>query len=79
MKINWKVRFRNSAWLAAFLATIVAFAFNVMEMFGVAPQLTQDSVMQAINALLTILTALGVIIDPTTPGTGDSDRAMTYE
>lgn len=79
MKINWKVRLRNSAWLAAFLATIVAFVFNVMEMFGVAPQLTQDTVMQAINALLTILTAIGVVIDPTTPGTGDSDRAMTYE
>ena len=29
--------------------------------------------------LLTLLTALGVVIDPTTQGVADSDRAMTYE
>ena len=35
--------------------------------------------MQSVSALLTLLTALGVVIDPTTQGISDSDRAMTYE
>ena len=44
----------------------------------VAPAVTEDAVMQAVTALLTVLSALGVIVDPTTPGASDSDRAMEY-
>ena len=78
MKINWRVRLRNRVWLAALLATLCSFVFDVLALFDVASAITQDSVMQAITALLTLLTALGVIIDPTTEGAGDSDRAMEY-
>lgn len=79
MKINWKIRLKNKAWLAAVLALFVTFAFDALALFDIAPQVTQDSVMQVVNALLTLLAGLGIIIDPTTPGTADSDRAMTYE
>lgn len=78
MKINWKVRLRNRVWLTTMLATLVAFAFDVLALMDVAPAITQDSVMQAITALLTLLSALGVIIDPTTQGAADSERAMEY-
>ena len=78
MKINWKVRLRNRVWLTTMLATLVAFAFDVLALLDVAPAITQDSVMQAITALLTLLSALGVIIDPTTQGAADSERAMEY-
>lgn len=78
MKINWKVRLRNRVWLTTMLATLVAFAFDVLALLDVAPAITQDSVMQAITALLTLLSALGVIIDPTTKGAADSERAMEY-
>lgn len=78
MKINWKVRLRNRVWLASLLATVVAFVFDVLALLDVVPVLTEATVMQAITALLTLLTALGVIIDPTTPGAEDSDRAMEY-
>lgn len=78
MKINWKVRLRNRVWLTTLLATLVAFLFDVLAMLDVAPALTEDTVMQAITALLTLLSALGVIVDPTTPGAGDSARAMEY-
>lgn len=79
MKINWKIRFRNRAWLMALLSTIVAFVFDLLEILDVAPAVTGDMVMQSVSALLTLLTALGVVIDPTTQGISDSDRAMTYE
>ena len=78
MQINWKVRLRNRVWLTTLLATLVAFIFDLLALLDVAPAITQDTVLQAISALLTLLTALGVIIDPTTPGAEDSDRAMEY-
>ena len=65
-------------WLTTLLATLIAFVFDVLTLLDVAPAVTQDSVMQAVTALLTLLSALGVIIDPTTQGAADSDRAMEY-
>ena len=35
--------------------------------------------MQLINQVLTFLGMIGVIVDPTTAGIGDSQRSMTYE
>ena len=78
IKINWKVRLRNRVWLTTLLATLIAFVFDVLTLLDVAPAITQDSVMQFVTALLTLLSALGVIIDPTTDGAGDSERAMEY-
>ncbi len=78
MQINWKVRLRNRVWLTTLLATLVAFIFDLLALLDVAPAITQDTVLQAISALLTLLTALGVVVDPTTPGAQDSDRAMEY-
>lgn len=78
MKINWKVRLKNKTWLTAALSLLVSFVFSVLALFDVAPAVTQDNVMQAISALLMILAGLGVVVDPTTPGARDSDRAMGY-
>lgn len=78
MKINWKVRLRNRVWLTTLLATLCAFVFDVLAMLDIAPAITEDAVMQAVTALLTLLSALGVVIDPTTEGAGDSARAMEY-
>lgn len=79
LNINWKIRFRNRVWLAGFLATVATFVYDLLALFGVTPGVNQDTVTQAISAALTLLTALGVVIDPTTPGAEDSQRAMTYE
>lgn len=78
MQINWKVRLRNRVWLTTLLATLVAFIFDLLALLDVAPTITEDTVLQAISTLLTLLTALGVVVDPTTPGAQDSDRAMEY-
>ncbi len=78
MKINWKIRLKNKTWLAAALALLVNFVFDLLSLFEIAPAITQDSVMQLISAALTILGILGVVIDPTTPGAKDSDRALLY-
>ena len=78
MKINWKVRLRNKTWLASVLALMVSFAYDLLAMVDVVPPLSEDWLLSLVQTLLALLTALGVVIDPTTDGAGDSDRAMTY-
>ena len=79
MQINWKVRLRNKTWLASVLALIVSFIYDLLAMADFVPPLSEDWLMSLIQTLLTLLTALGVVIDPTTDGAGDSDRAMNYQ
>ena len=78
MKINWKVRLRNKTWLAAMIALVVGFAYDLLAMVEVIPPMSEDWLMSLAQTILTLLTALGVVIDPTTSGAGDSERAMTY-
>lgn len=78
MKLNWKVRFQNKVWLGSFLSLIVGFIYSLLAMFDVFPAITQNLVVQLLNQILTFLGLIGVIVDPTTAGLGDSDRAMGY-
>ena len=79
MKINWKVRFKNKIWLGSFLSLIVSFVYSMLSMFDVFPDITKNSVIELLNQVLTFLGLIGVIVDPTTAGIGDSERAMGYE
>lgn len=78
MKINWKVRFRNKVWLRLFIVAVLGLAYKAMATFGIAPKIEQQALMDLFDMLLGILLLLGVIVDPTTKGVGDSDLAMTY-
>ena len=78
MKINWKVRLRNKTWLASVLALAVSFVYDLLAILDVMPPLSEDWLLSLVQTLLALLTALGVVIDPTTDGAADSDRAMTY-
>ncbi len=78
MKINWKVRFKNKTWLVTFLVTIVAFVYQILGMLDIVPPVTQDMATQIIGIVINILVALGVVIDPTTAGTSDSQQALKY-
>ena len=79
MKINWKVRFKNKTWLITFLITILAFVYQILGMFDIVPPITQDMATQLVTIVINMLVAIGVVIDPTTAGTSDSEQAMTYE
>ena len=79
MKINWKVRFKNKVWLGSFFSLIVGFVYSMLALFDVFPEVTQSLVMQLLNQVLTFLGLIGVLVDPTTAGLGDSERAMGYE
>ena len=78
MKLNWKVRFKNKVWLGSFLSLIVGFVYSMLALFDVFPEVTESLVLQLMNQVLTFLGLIGVIVDPTTAGIGDSERAMGY-
>ena len=77
-KINWKVRFKNKTWLTMFISLIVGFIFNMLKLFDVYPSFTESTVMNAIAQVLTFLGLIGVLVDPTTAGLYDSERALSY-
>ncbi len=79
MRINWKVRLRNRVFLTSLIATVLTFVFDLLALLDVTPAFSQDMLMQFLSTLLTLLTALGVVIDPTTAGAADSERAMSYK
>lgn len=79
MKINWKIRFKNKVWLLTFLTAVIAFIYQVLSMFGIAPKIEEGQLTELVKVLVTMLVGLGVIVDPTTRGTNDSPLAMTYE
>jgi phi LC3 family holin len=79
MKVNWKVRFKNKTWLTMFISLIVGFVFNLLKMFDIVPVVTESFVMNVVGQVLTFLGLIGVLVDPTTSGLNDSERAMGYE
>lgn len=78
MKINWKVRFKNKVWLVTFLSAIIAFIYQILSMFEIVPAISQENIIQVLMIIINLLVGLGVLIDPTTQGINDSNRAMRY-
>lgn len=78
MKINWKVRIKNKVWLASIAALIVSFVYDFLAMFEIVPNVGEEWVMNVINTVLMLLSMLGVVVDPTTTGLSDSERALEY-
>lgn len=78
-KINWKLRLQNKTTLAALIASAVSLVYIVLGVVGVVPSITENQVMDLVAAVLNALTLLGVVVDPTTAGMSDSERAMGYD
>lgn len=79
MRMNWRVRFKNKTWLTMFISLIVGFVFNILKCFDIVPVVTENMIMNIVSQVLTFLGLIGVLVDPTTVGVNDSNRAMTYE
>jgi len=62
-----------------FISLIVGFVFNMLKLFDIVPTFTENLVMNIVGQVLTFLGLIGVIVDPTTVGFDDSNRAMSYE
>ena len=78
MKINIKARLKNKTFLLSFSALVIAFVYQLLSLFGIMPEISENEVVNAFSIIINILACVGVVVDPTTDGINDSDRAMTY-
>lgn len=81
MKINFKVRFRNKAFWVAIIPAVLLLVKQITSLFGVDVDFDaiSEQLVGIVETVFVILAILGIVVDPTTPGTLDSDLAMTYE
>lgn len=81
MKINWKVRVKNPYFWVGLLGVILSAMGVSADMFT-----SWDIVIEQAKALISnpfmigsvIMAVLGTLIDPTTAGVVDSQRALEY-
>lgn len=80
MKINWLVRIKNKTFWLALIPALLLFAQSVAALLGFSLDLSgvSDKLIAVIEAAFTVLVILGVVVDPTTSGIGDSEQALTY-
>lgn len=78
MKINWKARFKNKTFLITFITLVVAFVYQTLGLFEILPSVSENELVNLFTMFVNILAFAGVIVDPTTDGFNDSDRAMLY-
>ena len=78
MKINLKARLKNKMFVLSASALIVTFFYQMLSAFDIVPKITEDEVSGLVTMGVNILAFFGVLIDPTTEGINDSERAMTY-
>ena len=78
-QINWKVRLKNKLWLAAFASLFITFAYGLLELLDVVPSISEGRTIEIVQSVLTVLGLLGIVVDPTTAGLGDSERALGYD
>ena len=81
MQLNWKVRVKNKQFWLAVIPALALVIQSVAALFGYFIDLTTmvGKVQAVVNAVFALLVILGIVVDPTTAGIGDSDRAMGYE
>lgn len=81
MKINWKVRVKNPYFWIGLLGVILAAMGVDAEMFTSWQAVIDQAKALIGNPFMLVsvaLAVLGVFIDPTTAGLGDSKQALEY-
>ena len=81
MKINWMVRIKNKAFWMAIIPAVLLVVKTIAAVFGVEIEVADmwGRLAAVVEAVFSVLILLGVVVDPTTKGVKDSDRAMGYD
>lgn len=80
MKINLLVRFKNKAFWLSLVPALLLVVQTIASLFGYNWDFVvlNQQITAIINAVFTVLTILGIVVDPTTAGFSDSQRALSY-
>lgn len=78
--INWLVRIKNKSFWIALIPAVLLLIQVVAAVFGITLDLGDlgNKLLAVVNAVFSILTILGIVVDPTTSGITDSKQALTY-
>ena len=78
--INWKIRLMNKQFWLSLIPALALTAQAVAAVFGWEIDLTTavGRLLTVVNTVFTLLVVLGIVVDPTTEGIGDSERALSY-
>ncbi len=78
--INWKVRINNKQFWLAVIPALALVIQAVAAVFGYTIDLSTivGKIQAVVNAVFALLVILGIVVDPTTEGVKDSQRAMGY-
>lgn len=78
--INWKVRIRNKTFWLTIIPALLLLAKQVLVIFGINIEYgqIQEQILNLVETLFLVLAILGIVVDPTTAGGADSERAMQY-
>ena len=77
--MNWKLRLQNKTTLIALIAAAVSLVYQILGICGIVPRVSEDTIMTVAGTLINALCLLGIVVDPTTKGIADSERALNYE
>jgi len=79
--INWKVRVKNKQFWMSLIPAMALVVQAVAAVFGWELDFTSltGKLLTVIDAVFALLVILGIVVDPTTAGIGDSKRALNYE
>ena len=79
--INWKIRLKNKQFWVSVIPALALVIQAVAAVFGWTLDFTRITgrLIAVVDAVFALLVILGIVVDPTTVGVGDSRRAMGYE
>lgn len=80
MKINWSIRIKSLKFWTAIIPAVLLLVQVVLALFDINWDFNDlnGKLLAIVNAAFGVLVIIGVVVDPTTPGLNDSERAMTY-
>ncbi|ELX6563451.1 phage holin [Listeria monocytogenes] len=75
MKINWKVRVKSKVFWVSVIPLVLVLAQQLLGWVGVTipADTINKQALDFVNSVFLLLGVLGVVNDPTTPGTSDSE------
>ena len=71
--LDWKVRIKNKTFWLTVIPAVLLLVQVVGNIFGLTLDFGElgNQLLEVVNAVFALLTILGVVIDPTTPGISD--------
>ena len=79
--INWMVRIKNKQFWMSLIPALALVVQAVAAVFGWELDFSSliGKLLAVVDAVFALLVILGIVVDPTTAGIGDSKRALGYQ